>query len=259
MFRTSTIVAVALFSLAAASAAQAGPIVNVQFGDSTTPLYVGTAALPSGTGTVWNLLTGGGLGGASLPSGSLENSFGGSSSVTYTATTDWGFANVTGNPFFLTSDYSNTGAPNLVNSQMGETPSGTGEILVSGLAAGHLYSLYLYSDRDVPSAYTIFTVTDAHGSQQLTAGNQSTLTTGFHTPEDYVAFTGLSPNGSNQIEIQFADPGYAGINGFQLVDTTPEPGTFLLFGMGTIGMFLMVRRRRGASAQQPARASLIGR
>jgi hypothetical protein len=61
---------------------------------------------------------------------------------------------------------------------------------------------------------------------------------------NYARFNGLTPDGSGNITFDFNLGGDldAPINGFQLIETVPEPSTTALLGLG--GLALILRRRK---------------
>ena len=76
---------------------------------------------------------------------------------------------------------------------------------------------------------------------------QSTDTTGANPTADYVEFTGLSGSSQNITvapgDTSPSDAAWVGLSAFQIV-AVPEPGTFALTGVGSLGILLLARRKR---------------
>ena len=246
MTRGVKFLAIGVLALAATRAAQANTI-DVNFGQTGfVHSYTGTGAAPD-AGTFWNdvdqplLLTT-----STVSYGPLNDSLTNPTLVTLSVSaTGNGFEGYGG----VDGGYSQTGAPALMEGVLATTADADiATIVINNLSPSLKYDLYIYEDRGDLVHQSTFTVTDNAGSSQQTSTIDNPLTTGFHTPEDYVLFSSLTPNGSNQLQFQFqAVPGttYGATNGFQLVSVAvPEPSSVALLVIGTMGM-LLLRRRAG--------------
>lgn len=226
-----------LLSLATASFAAT---VNVDFNNSSSPTYSGTAAAPD-AGTTWNgvLCPTYPTSWTTTSSGALVNSNGGLSPVTFTLL----------NIGVHSSSGANV-APNLTNDYV---VANTGTTLtISGLLSGTgtTYDLYMYVHpsgygASYPS-YTTFTI----GGVSKTASYNNNYST-FIEGKNYARFTGLTATGgviSCTVSDTAANQG--AFNGFQLVET-PEPTTAVLLVSGVLGsaLFLGWRRRKGGRSR----------
>ena len=122
------------------------------------------------------------------------------------------------------------------------------------------YSLYVYELNDGAGRVDVTTLgsttyygntanaTDANhdsgvANTYLYTQTTSTLSGSPTANGDYVLFTGL--HGSSQtFTVEASGNGY--LNGFQIVQATPEPSSFVLLGLAGAGLFVAARRRRKA-------------
>lgn len=203
-----------------------GSAINVDFNGGGGTTYSGTAAAPD-TGTVWN-----GINAGNGTSGVLTDSLGNPTVATVTQ------SNISGG-FSSGGDFSNTGAAALMEDQTFVAGYATATITINNLGAGP-YDLYIYEDRGNTNEETTFTVNGV----PKTSTPDDPNTTGFHAPEDYVLFTGLTPVGG---KISFDFTGvttqYGATNGFQLTPA-PEPTSALILEVGAFGVLATGRARR---------------
>ncbi len=201
------------------------------------------------TGTFWNGITASSAV-ASFSASNLENS-------TNTAATgiNLSFAAGSGgqlNAYDTGGSMDASFAPALLNDFTwlgGTVGTTTASFTFSNLTAGHTYDLYIYGEN---GGYNSQANTYTVGSQNLSFANNATGDAAFTAGVNYVEFTNLSPDGSGDIVgTWLANPTNAGVNGFQLVDTTPvveapEPSTVALIGLGSLGLAFLIRRHRTA-------------
>ena len=113
------------------------------------------------------------------------------------------------------------------------------------------YDLYLTSFINYPTPPVDYSSSHSTTNATTTSGAQVIV----HTPSDhvtwarntnYVLFEGMVPNGSGQLIINstpiYGQNNVMPLNGFQLVETVPEPTTTALLGLG--GLALILRRRK---------------
>ena len=113
------------------------------------------------------------------------------------------------------------------------------------------YDLYLTSFIDYPNPGVDYS--SSHSTTNVTTNPGAQIIA--HTPSDhvtwarntnYVLFEGMVPNGSGQLIINstpiYGQNNVMPLNGFQLVETVPEPSTTALLGLG--GLALILRRRK---------------
>ena len=208
---------------------QAG-VVNIDLNLGGTPTYSGLGAAPDAPGnTTWNGLavTGGSAPGTATASSTYsglvfsDNSPSGLGvTIRRTNQSDTpGGTQSSGNAAAdLLRDYVvvNSGDP-------GTKLSGT--ITISGLAAGTTYDLYLYGAGSQTEQNTAFTI---DGTTLQTAGPLG-ATSVLTESEDFILFTGVLPDASNQIAVTYANiiddatPSQrAAVNGLQIVANQPE-------------------------------------
>jgi hypothetical protein len=206
-------------------------VVNIDFNLGATPTYSGLGAAPDSAGNIkWNGLavTGGSGPGTATASSTFtglvfsDNTPSGLSvTVKRTNQSDLpGGEGASGNP-----------AANLLRDLVfvNSGNSGTqlsGSITFDGLTAGTTYDFYLYGAGSQSEQKTAFTI----GGTTLQTTGASVATSDLTEGEDYVRFTGILPNASNQIVVTYANvitgsnPSQTGpVNGCQIVAVVPEP------------------------------------
>lgn len=227
MLAASAAVAVAV-ACSAVGTARASMVVNVELGGGN---YNGTGAAPD-TGTYWNQYTGSWL--------TLDNSAGTATNVS--------FINSGGANYTVSSSNALLGHYLYVNSS-------TEGFTLKGLTAGGTYDLYLYSANgstsSQPATFTIGATSLAPGG-----GNSSATATSIPTSDEgisYVEFTNLTPvfnAGNYEITAAWSNTSgvskYGVFNGLQLVTAVPEPASLGLVAIGTMGLLLLGRKRKGA-------------
>ena len=210
-----------------------GTGLNVDFGAGQ--VFSGTRQAPN-VGTTWNGINDGAAGGTF---GSLVDSnnnaltFAGVSIITTAS------QGQDSNPGFgdeLMNDN------NYTDNRDGRIGSST--VTIDGLPVGGLYDLYLYGDDSfIPGNIygSVFTVTDANGSQQETTVGSSNV---------FVYFASLEADANGQIIIGYTTNGnspYGYLNGLQLV-AVPEPSSLMVASIGLFcfgGLSFRKNVRRG--------------
>ncbi len=138
-------------------------------------------------------------------------------------------------------------------------PSGPGDTGGSALTATFTnipfatYNIYVYGTADNATRVTSIEVGGVYSSFQTTTDSSAwTLATGTwngvglppaQDPASYALFANVT---GSSVTISWISAGNSGINGIQIVEVIPEPGTVGLLALG--GMFLVSRRRRTAQA-----------
>jgi len=238
---------VAVVSIAGSAGAET--ILNCQFSGSQAPSssinYTGLGAYTAGTGTSWNHLdTSAGYGGV------FNGTF---SSLLYSdGTTSFSVGSVT-----IADAHDATLGTLNIKLFAGHLNPGGGATLptvtISGLTASDTYALYVYAGRDATvtswggAQNTKFTVTGGGGASSATTNfTANNSTTAFNLGYNYLVFSNLSPTVGKTISFTIGVPssgdGYC--NGFQLIDTTPEPSTLALLAAGLIGLLCYAWRKR---------------
>lgn len=209
----STILFLILAFVAICGQAHAQIIVNVKYGDN---VYNGSGA--AGGGTSWNYFSG-------SSGSSLLNL------ATSTGTTT---------VIDISTTFASSFGGNMI---VGSTPSklfGSGKygpytFTIGDLDLSKTYNLYLYVYNKSNESTTIDISTPGGSSATPSPTN---ISSSFALNQNYVVFTGLTPNGSGQI-IGSVSGAWTGLNGLQL-QVIPEPSTGVLVFSG---MLLMVAIR----------------
>lgn len=148
---------------------------------------------------------------------------------------------------------STPGQPSWLLTSAAVVQSTPGTFTLHNVPAG-TYSLYLYGQNYDATRGASFNITGGGGT--AVGGITSTLNTGNKTSfvlgDNYVEFTGVTPNASGDISGTWSGvtnptsglTGEGDFNGLQLVSlTAPEPSTLALAGLGT-GLLALRRRRK---------------
>ena len=221
--------------------------VNFDFEPASHVTYSGIGAAPD-AGTYWNSFPSTASGFVSTVE-SYTGTAKASDGSTVTSVKLWVVDN-------SSSDYPYTGAPsNLLrdyfNYYTGSTPQTIDNapgFTIGGLATNGIYDLYLYScTGSWHNATTEFSV----GGVQKGVGN--TTNQSFVENDNYVKFTGLTPDASGYLDGNKywgplgSDGTYNAVfNGLQIVETgtVPEPGTIILLATGLLGLLAYAWRKR---------------
>ncbi len=210
------------------STAQADTInyqLGVGIGGAVGPLYTGLGAATDPGGTTWNEVGASG-GKATLDSQGNPLANGPTLNVAYNTTYNFGTSN------------------NLLD--YWDFATSTQPFSLTNVPSGH-YNLFIYAANGAfgDGRTTFFTI----GSTTLSALDNKSDNVGFIQGTNYVEFTNLVVNGSHTISGTYVSSGdgpQAQFNGAQLQTITPEPGSFVLAGLGALGLLLVARRRRKA-------------
>ncbi len=232
MFRSQLIRRVLFASAACCSAlllsgfAQANQLIDVGVGTSTA---VG-AGVVGAAGDQWNQ-----LGAGSLSASNLINSAGAPTAVAVSISANGGgggFTNVSPNTSITQSYDWSTGNPIQVS--------------LSGLTPNTPYSLYVYGVPDPCCNDTrpgSFAVAAGNGGATATVTGDTTLLT--WVPGANYAVMSAHSNGAGQLS--FTDNqinGETDLNGFQLQVYTPEPASWCLMGLASLGLLAVGRRAK---------------
>ncbi len=250
--RQLIVVAAASLSMICASIASANPFatgIGVQFAAGGTPLTSGQSA---GVVSQSNFNS---LAGLNFSSQSLNDSNGNGTTATLTGGTGTNYSN--GGPNSNTDQILNSGLLNgsnapytftvnnvpyasysLIVYELDNSPRTEGTVLGTGTPIGNPGAVYLESPAPYPGSpsYTYVKGMSNDPTNPTNNGN-------------YVEFTNLHGSTLNfTIAIPANGPGDGNanvfINGFQIINNTPEPSTFILGGIGLAGLFAVARRRK---------------
>lgn len=199
-------------------------VVNIDINNGGSATYSGVGAAPD-LGTTWNSVNNPATGqGGTFSSGPLVDSFGGSTTITFSAgvaeaSAGWG------------------GGGDLFNDGIRAFNGNSASFTVGGLNSSLTYNIYLYSSNGSGTGEgAAFTIT-GFGTQNV-SGNAGGP--GYVLGDNYVVFSGitgvtsLSGNYTN-----FTNP-HGPFNGLQ-VEAIPEPSAALL---GGLGLLALLRRRK---------------
>ena len=217
--------------LAAASATHATSLVDVQFSNDASHTQSG-AAVVGNNGDTWNNFTSGHAG-----SGSLVDVAGGASgvSLSFSASNFW-----EADPSYF--QFAGQSDANLMQGYLvGYAGQPDITLNFTGLAAGHAYGFWVYTQGDDNSRGRSIGLSANGGASAVAT---QTNTDGFVLGDNYVYLTAVA-DGAGDITLLGHDlNGEANIDGVQLM-AVPEPSELVLLMAG--GMFvagLVVRRKR---------------
>jgi hypothetical protein len=250
---TSNIAAVAASTLALTGISANAAVYNVNIGTEDLTGYQGAATENPAAGSTWNAVAT--TGPTTLEDSSGDNSAGVTIGMTPTAghAVKFGIAIETEGDQIFQSWMKDDGNNAAYSTTFGGLST----------AAGTTYDLVVYSGwywgpegvHTSQSAGTGLAGTFVINSLQMRSAGEGNVFAGGGLGEDsnsadaagntnYARFNGLTPDGSGNITFDFNLAGDldAPINGFQLIETVPEPSTTALLGLG--GLALVLRRRK---------------
>jgi len=211
-------------------------VVNIDINNGVTPTFVGVGAAPD-VGTTWNAVNNPATTiGNSFSSGSLVNSTGGASSITFSAfvaeaSTSWG------------------GGGDLFNDGIRAFNGNSASFTIGGLNASEIHDIYLYSAAGSGTGTAAsFTIT-GFGTQNVSG---SAGGPGFALGDNYVVFGGITGVTSlSGTYTNFASVSVHGVfNGLQIesqAQAVPEPNTYALGLSGLTALCLLAWRRKQRS------------
>ena len=212
--------------------------VNIDFNSTQNGggiTYSGLAAAPdtAGAGALWNGFSNNTFGNIpNLGGTNLLDSTGAVTTVGITVGTHGGGYSGSGNA--LLNDYLYL-----------EGAATSSSFTLSGLSASDSYNVYIYSTGDVSGQGGAF----SFGATTLTTSANPRDGTNFILGNNYVVFSGVTPDGTGSATFNWVFNGVSAnsstaLNGIQIVSVAvPEPSAASLL-IGSLGMGLLVRRRR---------------
>lgn len=226
---------VVICSLLGSIPGMAGPIVDVQFRPASGAVYSGPGAVMGAAGDLWNSFT---TNNQPVPVTLLDTAG--------NPTSD----HMTWSVQFMVSHSPNSGFDstiykNLMDNYLAvvnNAPAST--ITLTGLAPGS-YDLYVYAQGDSASAGRMLTVGVTGLSSQTTSATVATANT-FVQGQNYLLFVPTVSAGGT-LTMTLSNPGgsnEADMNGFELVQLAPEPGSLGMITIGVLSVLCVLRLRR---------------
>ena len=230
MRSTTSLLCAAL--LAAASAAQAAPLIDVQFSNDPSRAQSG-AAVAGSTGDTWNTFVTGHAGGGSLVD--TTNTASGVN-LSFAASNFW-----EADPSYF--QFAGQPDANLMQGYLvGYAGQADIALSFSGLTAGQEYSFWVYTQGDDNSRGRSISLSANGGAAAIAT---QTNTGSFALGDNYVYLTAVADH-NGDVEIFGHDlVGEANINGVQLT-AIPEPSEMALLMAGGLLLAGVAVRRRGA-------------
>jgi hypothetical protein len=192
-------ISLSLFLLAVEFPIAYGDTVNIDFNNSASTTYSGTAAAP-GSGTFWNGMTS-----TTLTNRGLRNSNGGITDVGYTisGTNILSFAGSTG-VFEVSGGYAPLLRDYFYFSSGNDTVTATRTVTITNLVAGASYDLYIYGHGDQAGQNNGISI---NGDVRQTTVDGVANGDGLLAEDvEYVKYTGVVANGSGQIAFDWFNP-----------------------------------------------------
>lgn len=172
---------------------------------------------------------------ATLSGSNLLTSTGATSNIGFTLNYDAGSG---------AGNNANTPYNKLMNNMLISKQSGALTLGITGLSASDTYDLIVYINSPFFASGSTATIT-LNGGSALSVTTNNALTsftqiTGANAVGNYVEYDGLTGATAENLSIT---QGFAGITGFQVVDT-PEPATIGLIAAGVMGLAVQLGRKR---------------
>jgi hypothetical protein len=231
------------FAAVSISAAAHAASIGIQFAQSSKPelfLAAGDTAGASGVAqTNWNPLA---------ANFTTASDFKDSTGTTITGTS---LSRSGGGEYFAGNGFADgTGDRKLASSSILAAFGGTVSVTLSGIPYA-TYDVYVYGENDAAGRYTSI----GDGTSHVSFGTTSTASSwipgtgtwdGTGTADsdpvaNYARFTGET---SSSLTITWKSQGNSGVNGIQIVQSVPEPGSAGMIG-GLAGLLCLFMRRRG--------------